>query len=118
MDGLSWHPDGQRLSYVQYPYPGIRMAYVDGRPPTLLIDDPDRWEYIGSWSPDGKTFVYGSSGGAGTGSLWAYDEATGRATEFFTDQDHKLPSWSGDGSRFAVDRAYSTSQIWLMENFR
>ena len=118
-EGLSWHPDSQRLSYHSYRPDGSRIAYLDGRPTTVLVQDPDRYEYIGAWTPDGKTLVYYSQRRTdATGSVWAYDEATGRTTEFFTDQEHALPSWSRDGSRFAVDRYFQTHQIWLMENFR
>ena len=65
-EGLEWHPDGWRLSYMRYlPRPTamgsdseIRMAYLDGRPTRVLINQLDYWDYVGRWAPDGRRFFF------------------------------------------------------------
>ena len=140
-EGLTWHPDSQRLSYHTYLPDGSRMAYLDGRPTTVLVDMEGRWDYIGEWTPDGKKFLFWSEGScqyvsgpcSGRGTM-AYDEATGRITQFTG------PAWSSSGSLITVKPSAAsevdawaslsaghpspwatrqgTSQIWLIEDFR
>ena len=69
-EGLEWHPDGQRLSYMNYDPDGSRMAYLDGSPTTLLVDQPGlNWDYTGQWTPDGDTYLF-SSVIQGGGRYW------------------------------------------------
>ena len=38
LEGVEWHPDGQRLSYnVDRGESETREAYMDGRPPTTTL---------------------------------------------------------------------------------
>ena len=75
-EGLTWHPSGEHLTYVRYinqqADTEIRLAYPDGRPSRLLINQPDSWDYVGSWSPDGKKFFF-----LGAGGLNIFDSGTG-----------------------------------------
>ncbi len=122
LEGAEWHPDGQRLSYnVDRRESETRQAYLDGRPPTLLVDHPDDgWDYIGVWAPDGRRFFYMSeaTGEEGYG-IYVYDEASGDTTLF---ADHvsgqSPPRWSRDGKTAAWWATRKTEpQAWIMENF-
>jgi len=121
LEGVEWHPDGQRLSYnVDRRESETRQAYLDGRPPTLLVDHPDGWDYIGAWAPDGRRFFYMSEAAGKEGyGIYVYDEATGDITLF---ADHatrqSVPRWSRDGETAAWWVTRETErQAWVMENF-
>ena len=125
-EGLEWHPDGRRLTYMRYlPQPTetggdseIRMAYLDGRPTRMLINQPDHWNYVGRWAPDGRRFFFNT--GPRGGDFWelhAYDEETG-TIERVAAAARAPPRWSRDGTRMVWVVEQSVSQVWLMENFR
>ena len=121
LEGVEWHPDGQRLSYnVDRRASETRQAYLDGRPPTLLVDHPDGWDYIGAWAPDGRRFFYISEAAGKEGyGIYVYDEASGDITLF---ADHAAyqspPRWSRDGKTAAWWATKKTErQAWVMENF-
>lgn len=115
-EGLQWHPDGERLSYMAYP-DGSCMAYLDGSPSTLLVDMPDGWDYVGTWTPDGSTYLFRSWGGGESG-VWAYDLAQG-TTELYS----PLPrgglglSWARDGHTFVRNDVKITQEVWLIKDF-
>ncbi len=118
-EGLEWHPDSRRLSYMAYP-DGSRTAHLDGRPNTLLVDHPTNWDYVGKWAPDGETYLFMSFGGEGLPSgTYAYDRVSG-TSEFFRPHTAMQRgglhmSWSRDGSTFVATGGETTSQIWLIE---
>ena len=121
LEGVEWHPDGQRLSYnVARRASETRQAYLDGRPPTLLVDHPDGWDYIGAWAPDGRRFFYISEAAGKEGyGIYVYDKASGDITLF---ADHTAnqspPRWSRDGKTAAWWATKKTErQAWIMENF-
>ena len=123
-EGLEWHPDGRRLTYMRYlPEPTatgrdseIRMAYLDGRPTHMLISQPDHWDYVGRWAPDGRRFFFITAPHVGEPwELHAYDEETGKIERVAADAG--LPRWSRDGARMVWVVEQSVSQLWLMENF-
>ncbi|MHC4707156.1 MAG: TolB family protein, partial [Planctomycetota bacterium] len=121
LEGVEWHPDGRRLSYnVDRRASETRQAYLDGRPPTLLVDHPDGWDYIGSWAPDGRRFFYMSEAAGKEGyGIYVYDKASGTITLF---ADHAArqspPRWSRDGKTAAWWATRKTErQAWVMENF-
>ena len=98
-EGLEWHPDGQRLTYMYYGPDGIRQAYLDGRPTTLLIDQPDRWDYIGTWAPDGRRYYFMSWNENDELGLYVYDDRLGNIAPFYSPirENLDLPVWSRDG---------------------
>lgn len=62
-EGLDWHPSGEFLTYLLYAAEGeseIRQAYPNGRATTVLIDQPEHWDYLGTWHPDGERFIFAS----------------------------------------------------------
>ena len=79
-EGLEWHPDSRRVTYFDYGSDTTRHVYLDGRPPTTLFDQPERWEYVGRWSPDGRRYFFESSlTGPGRRSSSMRRQATSRA---------------------------------------
>jgi Tol biopolymer transport system component len=122
LEGIEWHPDGRRLSYIaKYNVESeTRQAYMDGRPPTFLVDHPDGWDYIGAWAPDGRRFFYMSEAAGKEGyGIYVYDEASDNIT-LFADHaaDQSPPRWSRDGKTVAWWVTRKTErQVWVMENF-
>jgi Tol biopolymer transport system component len=114
-EGLEWHPDGKRLTYhISRYHSETRQVYLDGRPPSLLLDAPDIWDYVGIWAPDGSRFIFSGSV-QGNWGVYAYDEVSGKTTLV---SNAGLPRWSRDGKTAAWGATRSTSlQTWIMENF-
>jgi Tol biopolymer transport system component len=114
---LEWHPDGKRLTYhASLGNSETRQAYLDGRPPSLLLNAPGVWDYEGAWAPDGRRFFFLADGG-----LHVYDETSGETT-FVADcgssDEESVPSWSRDGKTMAWSATRRTTpQLWIMENF-
>jgi Tol biopolymer transport system component len=123
-EGLEWHPDGRRLTYMYYENgggDGTRVAYVDGRPTELLVNQPDPlWDYVGLWEPAGRRYYFTASS-FGIWGLHAYDETTGTASVVVHDAttghagNVALPSFSRDGQIMAYPVQRSTRQLWVME---
>jgi dipeptidyl aminopeptidase/acylaminoacyl peptidase len=100
-EALQWHPDGQRLTYHSAgPEPlrsQIKVAFVDGRPPEVMIDDDEHhWPDYGIWTPDGRQFVFESSPCKGDGKkIHLYDTASQQIIHGV--RGGSLPRWSQDG---------------------
>jgi serine/threonine-protein kinase len=80
-DGVSrspvWTPDGTRVTYyaARPTAPGMYWQPWDGSaPPERLLDAGTS----GAWSPDGRSFMYSTSGSAGSVDLWVL-RVSGRA---------------------------------------
>jgi Tol biopolymer transport system component len=114
-EGLEWHPDGQRLTYhVSRLDSETHQAYLDGREPTLLVNAPDVWDYVGTWAPDGRRFFF-----VGGPPMYVYDESSGKTTQVSDPgEEVGVPRFSRDGTTMAwcVTRETST-QTWIMEDF-
>lgn len=117
-EGLEWHPDGQRLTYhASLGKSETRQAYLDGRPPGLLLDHPGPfWDYTGVWAPDGRRFFFFSSDleRKDRSGVYIYDEATGDITLFA--RNSGLPRWSRDGKTITWTTGKQLLQLWLAEN--
>ena len=102
-EGLEWHPSGEYLTYMIYGperfSAQIRRAYVDGRPTDLMIQQPDHWDYLGVWAPDGRRYFFTSSANKpGEKSIHLYDTQTTQITHGLWDGGmNALPRWSRDG---------------------
>ncbi|MDA2926429.1 tetratricopeptide repeat protein [Acidobacteria bacterium AH-259-G07] len=124
-EGLAWHPDSQRLAYMRYlpkrtetgADSELRQVYLDGRPSSLLINQPEHWDYIGTWAPDGNRFFFLSYPANGEGGLYIHDLES-KTTKLFASGGGALPTWSGDGETISWVIRNRISQLWLMENFR
>lgn len=117
-EGLQWHPDGQRLTYLVYHGSGseTRQTHLDGRPPDLLFDAPDPiWDSVGAWAPDGRRFFFFGSVKKDW-ALYVYDEASGDIT--LVSPRSSVPNFSRDGKTMVWWAARKTvRQTWVMENF-
>jgi Tol biopolymer transport system component len=114
-EGLEWHPDGQRLTYhVSRLDSETHQTYLDGREPTLLVNAPKVWDYVGKWAPDGRRFFF-----VGGPHMYVYDESSGKTTQVSEPGESAgVPSWSRDGKTMAWCATRTTSvQTWIMENF-
>lgn len=103
---VEWSPDSSQLAYTEYDGEGAK-DYVDGHYSLWVARfDGSRARLIqkrafgGSWSPDGKTLVYGSDGKAS--DIYRID-AEGGHPKRLTHEPGKdmLPSWSPCGDRIA-----------------
>ncbi len=128
-EGLTWHPGGERLAYMIYAGPGerdsaLREAFVDGRPSRTIVEVPDEWEYVGKWTPDGRTFMYQVLR-SGRAILYAFDQET-RTSRLFAEGvatgvsglADGLLTWSADRRVVAWATPSTSSQLWIAENFR
>jgi Tol biopolymer transport system component len=119
-EGLEWHPDGQRLTYVVVQFENeTHQTYLDGREPTLLVNIPDVWDYVGTWAPDGRRFFFKGQVLDGTWNMYVYDETSGE-TKVVSDsfEDVGVPRFSHDGTTMAWWATRQTGiQTWIMEDF-
>jgi Tol biopolymer transport system component len=117
--GLQWHPDGRRLTYhVTRPDSVTHQAYLDGREPTLLVNAPDIWDYVGVWAPDGRRFFFFGAVPQKGFSMFVYDESSGKTTQVAEPGESGEPRFSRDGKTMAWWATRKTStQTWIMENF-
>ncbi len=118
---LEWHPDGQRLTYHVSRYDSeTHQTYLDGREPTLLVNAPDIWDYVGMWAPDGRRYFFlGSVITAQKMGMHVYDESSGKTTQAIEPAENAgVPSFSRDGTTMAWWETRQTSiQTWIMEDF-
>jgi len=114
-EGLEWHPDGQRITYhLSLGYSKTYQVFLDGRPPSLFLNHPDSWDYMGVWTADGRRFIFSGSAG-GEWKTFVYDTESGDVRLFR--ERSGLPVWSRDGSTIAWSSYTTTRQLWLIENF-
>ncbi len=114
-EGLEWHPDSQRLTYhVSRLDSETHQAFLDGREPTLLVNAPDIWDYVGIWAPDGRRYFF-----VGGPPMYFYDESTGETTQVSEEGEGAgVPRFSRDGMTMAWWSSRRTStQTWIMEDF-
>ncbi|MHC4324461.1 MAG: protein kinase domain-containing protein [Planctomycetota bacterium] len=118
-EGLEWHPDGKRLTYLVFRYgtgeSETHQAYLDGREPTLLVNAPDTSDFLGAWAPDGRRYFFLSE----DSSVYIYDESSSKTTVVLDSvEDVGIPRWSRDGKTMAWWETRKTSmQAWIMEDF-
>ncbi len=119
---LEWHPDGDRIAYTGQ---GTRIAYLDDRPTTLLVDRPNEYDFTGVWHPDGRRFFF-SGMSRGPNTIWYQyihdsdmenDEAALFKPGGTVQTSAGLPNWSRDGKTIAWVTHNVTRQVWLMGNF-
>jgi Tol biopolymer transport system component len=120
-EGLEWHPDSRRLTYMYYGHDfrgdETRVAYLDGSPTTLLLNQPyPLWDYVGRWSPDGRTY-YVVSSIRGEWGLYAHDAAAGSTREVWAESNGSagVPEFSTDGRTLVFPVLRTTRQLWAMD---
>ncbi|MCH8979145.1 MAG: PD40 domain-containing protein [Armatimonadetes bacterium] len=116
-EGLEWHPDGQRLTYhMSQGNSETRQVFLDGGAPSLLVNQPTLWDYVGRWAPGGQRFYFKSFEEDSPHDIYVFDEATGDISLFAINAD--LPTWSRDGKTIAWVSSKESRQLWVMSNFR
>ncbi|MBI2926122.1 MAG: serine/threonine-protein kinase [Verrucomicrobia bacterium] len=120
-EGLEWHPDGQRLTYMFYgperDGAQLRWAYLDGRPTELMIDQPDHWDYVGVWAPDGRRFFFSSTDCKGPQiHLHIYDAQSKEITHGV--RSGSLPVWSRDEKTVVWTSSKPIRYFEVLEDFR
>ena len=122
--GLMWHPDGQRLTYMLYASAdgdndGLRTAFLDGRPTEPFIDQPDLWDYVGVWAPDGSAYYFrAAKEETAEWRMYRRDSATGEIALVWRGDDFSLPAWSKDGRTIAWSSESVRAELWLLEHGR
>ncbi|MFT5144577.1 MAG: Tol biopolymer transport system component [Thalassolituus oleivorans] len=119
-EGLSWHPEGDRISYItssdstgmEYK---TRIASLTGGPVATLFHGSEGFEnYWGAWGPDGR-YYFMETGGAGF-DIFVYPDDETKARPFIQPRGDRdiwpLPSWSSDGSVITWSEGSSRTQIW------
>jgi len=112
LPGVSWHPDSQRLNYTRRG--AIWVAYLDGRPPTLLYDEPDLASWGGRWAPDGESFFsegYDSNG-------WATYRRSPDGTSELLWEGGGPPSISADGRTWVWSTRVWSWELWMLEGLK
>ncbi len=91
-------------------YPGFYTVGADGQPGTTLID---HFRRIGvrSWSPDGKSFIYGQTSGYGAWLVSVADGTTRPIAGIANSYGH---GWSPD-SRYVVLSSVNPLQIYDLQ---
>ncbi|MDS0293475.1 S9 family peptidase [Halogeometricum luteum] len=103
--GVSFGPDGERLSF---------LMDTTGVPQVWTVDGPGAWPEqrtfydervtFASWSPENPELVFGmDEGGNERQQLHRYDPVTGEIADLtgMPDAKHRWGGWSHDGERFA-----------------
>jgi len=119
-EGLEWHPDGKRLAYMYYQRndirDGLREAYVDGSPTKHFIDQPNYWDYLGTWTPDGKFFYFEASNGAW--NLFRYDDVT-KEISYFSGKERGTSGdldFTNDAKTIVRSSQLSEYKLWIMDH--
>jgi Tol biopolymer transport system component len=125
-EGLAWHPDSRRLSYMYYGDDdrgdGSRLAFLDGSATALLVDQPRPfWDYVGHWHPAGRDYYFISSA-IGSWGLFVHD-AVANATRalWLPGSMHPgaaPPAFSRDGRTIIWATTQTPRQLWAITNPR
>lgn len=108
MRGFAWSPDGTRLAYWTDDYKLFLL-----NPETRESKEVFKAEYQGGmafdWSPDGRWIAYVVRGKTGFGSIYMYEQATGkttRITDGMYDDDNVQFDLSGKYLYFTSARTF------------
>lgn len=117
-EGLEWHPGSKKLTYMYYDpkndNDGLREAYVDGRPTTPFINQPEIWDYLGRWDPASMNYYFKGSY-RGNWKLYRYNSASKKTTLFSDITNTLLPSWTKDGKFMVLSKKKREYQLWMMK---
>ena len=91
----------------------IRWAYLNGSPTKLFIDQPDHWDYIGVWAPDGDRFYFTSYPSTDGPEDFVHYLSTNNTQP--TNRDWSKPQWSADSKRMVWTIRQKVRQFWLLD---
>ncbi len=112
-----WNPDGRTIGYVKQPDPLINSSLhaaivvvdVISKKTTLVVDNPTG-DFLGSWAPDGKSFIYSTNGSDSLSNFYTnphfyiYDVGTRKQREVLQlpDENKNLLEWNDRGIFFSA----------------
>ena len=119
---MEWYPDSKKITYMYYDPnkddDGIWEAYIDGRPATEMINQPDVWDYWGLWDPSLENYYFWGStvGGLNSWHLYKFNLETKKISLIIKDNpgDSNF-SFTKDGKYMVLDKREPETQLWLME---
>jgi Tol biopolymer transport system component len=115
-----WSPDGRFLAFTESDYGGARtrkiyLVSADGGTPTPLLSG-DIMPSDPSWSPDGKSIVYGgeavNESPGSRSEIRVFDLETKESKTIPASQGMWSPRWSPDGHYLAA-QSEDMMQLWL-----
>jgi eukaryotic-like serine/threonine-protein kinase len=118
---LDVSPDGQRLVFFSTDPQGRFLLVVCDMPSCANRQDltlPANYRpVLARWTPDGKGIAYIDASGA---NLWSFPLAGGdpRQITNFTDRTIQSFAWSADGTRLAILRTTTVSDIVLLRGLQ
>ena len=118
-----WSPDGRQIAFARFlPHAGCEVLLVsatggDARRATRC-DGTDMLSF--SWSPDGRSLLFGSMTGAyASRGIRTLELASGRwsslSYEMGADDFDYAPQYSPDGSRIGFVRNPQVGDLWVMD---
>ncbi len=120
-EGLEWHPGGKKLAYMYYDpknnNDGLREAYVDGRPTTSFINQPEIWDYIGNWDSAGMNYYF-TGAYRGDWKLYKYNSVSKTTTLLSDVTNTSLPYWNKDGKFMVLSKQKKEFQLWMMKGIK
>jgi Tol biopolymer transport system component len=109
----SLSPNAQQIAYVRVREDGVTrlwLSALSGGAPLRLTNAEPSAEYGGSWSPDGKRFVYLQVQGGKTSLMVANISGRATPTTLVDGIFEYLPEWSPDGNWIT----YRDSKGWSL----
>jgi Tol biopolymer transport system component len=110
---VNWHPDGQRVSYSRTDGADW-VAYLDGRPTTLLYNEPGLSSEGGEWAPDGETYI--SAGYDSIGRATYRRNADGTSELLW--RNGSYPSITADGKTWVWSTSVRSHELWMLEGLK
>ena len=101
---LAWSPDGSMIAFegentpngYHYNDMDIWVINADGSNPRNLTNSADVYDSAPTWSPDGRSIVFGSMRSREAGArtqIMKIDVATGEVTQLTTQGNNMVPLW-------------------------
>ena len=97
-------------------YDGIWEAYVDGSPATVMINQPDIWDYVGAWDYKGENYYFlGDKTITEAWQVYRYNLNTKKIIKLSDIPFESIPCISKDGKHLVFTRVEMENQLWMME---
>jgi len=117
---LSWHPDGESITFVRRPREKQEIWAVTREGTKLRPFLADQWNNLDpNWSPDGRILAF-TSDRSGYSEVWLLDTTTQQLQQLsFHQATARYPRWSPDGMAVAFSSNRSGSDdIWILSGWK